>query len=74
MQTMFSEPQIHYVVPRGTTTGMSAFINHFNEQLFPDSEKYELKLWIDAESKPNDEMEGYIMSFSNKPRQFISMQ
>lgn len=63
-----------YVVPRGTPIGMSAFINHYNEELFPDPEKFEPDRWIDAEGKAKHGMEKYIMSFSKGSRQCIGMQ
>jgi cytochrome P450 len=64
----------NYVVPRGTAIGMSAFINHNNEELFPEPEKYEPERWIDSQGKPNYAMEKYIMSFSKGSRQCIGMQ
>ena len=64
----------NYVVPKGTAIGMSAFINHYNEELFPDPEKYEPERWIDAQGKPNHAMEKYILSFSKGSRQCIGMK
>jgi cytochrome P450 len=64
----------HYVIPRGTAIGMSAFVNHNNEDLFPDPEKYDPERWVDAQGKPNHAMEKYIMSFSKGSRQCIGMQ
>ncbi|GAB1317992.1 hypothetical protein MFIFM68171_08202 [Madurella fahalii] len=63
----------HYVVPRGTAIGMSALINHNNEELFPEPEKYEPERWIDSEGKPNYAMEKYIMSFSKGARRCLGM-
>jgi cytochrome P450 len=64
----------NYVVPRGTAIGMSAFINHNNEEVFPDPEKYEPERWIDSHGKPNHAMEKYMMSFSKGSRQCVGMQ
>lgn len=63
-----------YVIPKGTAIGMSAFINHYNEDLFPDPEKYEPDRWILPDGKANHAMEKYIMSFSKGSRQCIGMQ
>jgi hypothetical protein len=64
----------NYVVPRGTAIGMSAFVNHFDPNLFPEPEKYEPERWIDADGKPNNAMEKYILSFSKGHRQCIGMK
>ncbi|KAK7227647.1 hypothetical protein V2G26_015650 [Clonostachys chloroleuca] len=62
-----------YVIPRGSTIGMSAFINHNNEEIFPDPDRYEPERWITAQGKPDYGMEKYIMSFSKGSRQCIGM-
>ncbi|KFA55616.1 hypothetical protein S40293_09678 [Stachybotrys chartarum IBT 40293] len=62
-----------YLVPRGTAIGMSAFINHNQEHIFPDPEEYEPERWIDEEGRSNHGMEKYIMSFGKGSRQCIGM-
>ncbi|VUC28941.1 unnamed protein product [Clonostachys rosea] len=62
-----------YVIPRGATIGMSAFINHNNEEIFPDPHKFEPGRWITAQGKPDYAMEKYILSFSKGSRQCIGM-
>lgn len=64
----------NYVVPRGTAIGMSAFVSHRNEELFPEPEKYEPGRWINAQGKLDYGMEKYIMSFSKGTRQCIGMK
>lgn len=64
----------NYIVPRGTAIGMSAYINHNDQEVFPEPEKYEPERWIDAQGKPNHSMEKYILSFSKGTRQCIGMK
>lgn len=65
---------VHYVIPRGTAIGMSAFVCHANEDVFPESEKFVPERWIDAQGKPNHAMEKYLMSFSKGSRQCAAMK
>jgi cytochrome P450 len=71
---VYSNRGFNYVVPRGTAIGMSAFVNHYQEHIFPDPESYVPERWIDSEGKPNHSMEKYILSFSKGSRQCIGMQ
>jgi cytochrome P450 len=63
----------HYIIPRGTPIGMSAYVSHTNEEIFPQSEEYKPERWITAQGKPDHGMEKYIMSFSKGTRQCIGM-
>ncbi|KAH7325633.1 benzoate 4-monooxygenase cytochrome P450 [Stachybotrys elegans] len=63
----------NYVIPKGTPIGMSAFVNHNNQELFPEPEKYKPERWIDDQGRANHSMEKYIMSFSKGSRQCIGM-
>lgn len=42
---------IRYVVPRGYAIGMSAFISHHDEALFPDSNKFQPERWLDLQHR-----------------------
>lgn len=42
---------IRYVVPRGYAIGMSAFISHHDEKLFPDSNKFQPERWLDLQHR-----------------------
>ncbi|KAH7304201.1 cytochrome P450 [Stachybotrys elegans] len=63
----------HYVIPRGTPIGMSAYVSHTDEEVFPQAEEYKPERWITADGKPDYGMEKYIMSFSKGARQCIGM-
>jgi cytochrome P450 len=71
---VYQNQGFNYVIPKGTPIGMSSFINHNNEEVFPEPEEYEPERWIDAQGNPNYLMERYIMSFSKGSRQCIGMQ
>ncbi|KAI9162922.1 benzoate 4-monooxygenase cytochrome P450 [Paramyrothecium foliicola] len=62
-----------YTIPKGTAIGMSAFVSHHVEEIFPEPEVYSPDRWIDANGKANYGMEKYIMSFSKGSRQCLGM-
>jgi cytochrome P450 len=72
-ELVYNAGGFRYTIPKGTAIGMSAFINHNNEDVFPEPEKYEPERWIDGNGKPNHAMEKYIMSFSKGSRQCLGM-
>jgi cytochrome P450 len=70
---VYNNRGFRYIVPRGTAIGMSAFSNHFQEDIFADAENYAPERWIDAQGKPIYSMERYIMSFGKGTRQCIGI-
>lgn len=42
---------IRYVIPRGYAVGMSAFISHHDETLFPESHKFQPERWLDLQHR-----------------------
>lgn len=71
---IYNNNGFHYVIPKGTTIGMSALVNHYDKEMFPEPETYEPERWIDADGMPDHGMEKYIMSFSKGSRQCVGMQ
>lgn len=65
----FKGQKVEYVIPSGTPMGMSNAINHHNEEVFPDSEKYIPERWIDIEESQQRRMENSMTSFSKGSRQ-----
>ncbi|KAJ5690941.1 hypothetical protein N7488_012508 [Penicillium malachiteum] len=65
----FKGRKIEYVIPSGTAMGMSNAINHHNEEVFPNSEKYIPERWLDIEESQRRRMENSMTSFSKGSRQ-----
>ncbi|KAJ5578592.1 uncharacterized protein N7459_007556 [Penicillium hispanicum] len=65
----FKGQEVEYVIPSGTPMGMSNAINHHNEDVFPDSEKYIPERWLDLEESQRRRMENSLTSFSKGSRQ-----
>lgn len=42
---------LRYVIPRGYAVGMSAFISHHDETLFPESHKFQPERWLDLQHR-----------------------
>ncbi|KAH9906691.1 putative cytochrome P450 [Xylariomycetidae sp. FL2044] len=63
----------HYRVPRGTPIGMSAVIQHHNEEVFPDSRAFLPDRWLDGSGRKNHALEKYLVSFNRGSRQCLGM-
>lgn len=42
---------LRYVIPRGYAIGMSAYISHHDEKLFPDSHRFQPERWLDHQHR-----------------------
>jgi cytochrome P450 len=61
-----------YFVPAGTSIGMSAWIEHFDEDIFPDAEDFKPSRWMGPDngvSGPNGDLDRYLVPFSKGTRQ-----
>ncbi|KKY29405.1 putative trichodiene oxygenase [Diaporthe ampelina] len=47
----WQEKSIQYVIPRGYAIGMSAFVSHHDESLFPESHKFQPDRWLDLQRR-----------------------
>ncbi|KAK2747805.1 hypothetical protein FQN57_001835 [Myotisia sp. PD_48] len=61
-----------YTIPAGSIVSMSSWIQHRNEDLFPDSEKFSPSRWLDRES--SNHLEHYLVAFGKGSRQCVGMQ
>lgn len=42
---------VKYVIPRGYAVGMSAYVSHHDETLFPESDEFRPERWLDLERR-----------------------
>lgn len=42
---------VQYVIPRGYAIGMSPYVSHHDENLFPESHKFKPERWLDLEHR-----------------------
>lgn len=42
-----------FAIPRGTHVSMTAMINHWDTQLFPDPDAFDPKRWLLPDGKPD---------------------
>ncbi|KAI3399785.1 hypothetical protein diail_5581 [Diaporthe ilicicola] len=63
---------IRYMIPRGYPVGMSAFISHHDEKLFPDSHKFQPERWLDAQRRK--ELDRGFLAFSKGSRACLGMK
>lgn len=47
----WQEESVQYVIPRGYAIGMSAFVSHHDEGVFPESHKFQPERWLDPERR-----------------------
>ncbi|KAB5522102.1 cytochrome P450 [Coniochaeta sp. 2T2.1] len=61
-----------YFVPPATSIGMSAWVEHFDEDVFPDAEEFKPSRWLGPDggtSGPNGDLDRYLVPFSKGSRQ-----
>ncbi|KAL4922403.1 cytochrome P450 [Aspergillus aurantiobrunneus] len=58
-------------IPAGTPVGMTSYLIHHNEQIFPDSREFIPERWMDQEKRKY--LERYMVSFTKGSRQCIGM-
>lgn len=62
---------LRYVIPRGYAVGMSAFISHHDETLFPESHKFQPERWLDLQHRK--ELDRGFLAFSKGSRICLGM-
>ena len=65
---------IDYIIPRGTAIGMSSWIMHHNEAIFPNSTMFVPERWLDEKGQQRKDLEQYLLSFSKGSRQCLGMK
>ena len=61
-----------WTIPKGTPIGMSHRFIHHNENIFPNSYKYDPERWLNGEE--SRALERYLVTFSRGSRQCLAMQ
>jgi cytochrome P450 len=69
-----SSDSIDYIIPRGTAIGMSSWIMHHNEVIFPNSTMFIPERWLDEKGQQRKDLEQYLLSFSKGSRQCLGMK
>lgn len=66
--------KISHIIPRGYAIGMSSFIMHSDESIFPNASQYLPERWLDAEGQRSKVLERFFLSFSKGSRQCLGIQ
>lgn len=62
------------VIPAGTPVGMTSYLIHHDESIFPDSFSFKPERWIDpASGQRRIDLERYLLSFSKGSRQCLGI-
>lgn len=62
-----------WVIKRGTPIGMTSMINHWDESLFPDPDKYIPERWL-VDGLPNYKLQKFLIAFGRGSRSCIGEQ
>ncbi|KAI8232761.1 hypothetical protein K4K57_010975 [Colletotrichum sp. SAR 10_99] len=65
---------VSHVIPRGYAYGMSAYIMHTDERLFPEPSKFLPERWLDESGQRKKGLERFLLTFSKGSRQCLGMQ
>jgi cytochrome P450 len=66
-----SPVKVQYVIPRGSSIGMSALLVHNNEELFPRAGEFRPERWLNREGKLDKRLQQYLLTFSKGSRQCV---
>ncbi|KAI1415432.1 cytochrome P450 [Hypoxylon sp. FL1857] len=72
-QLRYEKDGYQYIIPKGTPIGMSSYISHHDENIFPNSHEFVPERWINDKGLKNTTLEHYILSFSKGSRQCAGM-
>ncbi|KAI8159443.1 hypothetical protein K4K49_004087 [Colletotrichum sp. SAR 10_70] len=65
---------VSHVIRRGYAYGMSAYIMHTDERLFPEPSKFLPERWLDESGQRKKGLERFLLTFSKGSRQCLGMQ
>ncbi|KAF4979166.1 hypothetical protein FZEAL_4594 [Fusarium zealandicum] len=66
--------EVAHTIPRGYAIGMSSFIMHSDESIFPNAFDFVPERWLHDSGERNKELERYLLSFAKGSRQCVGMQ
>lgn len=70
----WNKKKVQYVLPKGYAIGMSSFITHHNERIFPNSFEFSPERWLDEKNQRRKEVERSMLSFSRGSRACVGMK
>ncbi|KAH9237209.1 hypothetical protein K456DRAFT_1830178 [Colletotrichum gloeosporioides 23] len=65
---------VRHMIPRGYAMGMSAYLVHTDECLFPNPAKFAPERWLLRDGRKDRRLERYLLTFSRGSRQCLGMQ
>ncbi|KAJ0123500.1 trichodiene oxygenase [Diaporthe amygdali] len=69
----WNKKPVEHVIPRGYAVGMSTFITHHDETVFPNSDEFIPERWLDEENHRRKEVDRGQMAFSKGSRKCLAM-
>lgn len=72
--TISGKKEVAYVIPKGYAIGMSAFITHTDEAIFPSPNAFDPERWLDGKGEVDRTLERYLLTFSRGSRNCVGMQ
>ncbi|KAH9882455.1 hypothetical protein J1614_000691 [Plenodomus biglobosus] len=69
----WNKRSVEYVLPRGYAVGMSAFITHHDEKIFPYSNSFIPERWLDENNHRRKDVEKGMLAFSKGSRSCLGM-
>jgi cytochrome P450 len=66
-----ADGKVKWVILRGTPTGMTSMINHWNEELFHDLDDIIPERWLYADGQPNYQLGKMLIAFGKGSRSCI---
>ncbi|CAG9987966.1 unnamed protein product [Clonostachys byssicola] len=66
--------QDQFVIPRGYAVGMSAYLLHTNETIFPEPHRFLPQRWLDKSGQRDRSLDKYLFTFGKGSRQCVGMQ
>lgn len=66
--------QVEYIIPKGYAIGMSAFITHMDEAIFPSPKAFDPERWMGRKGEVDRTLERYLLTFSRGSRNCVGMQ
>ena len=70
----WNKKPVEHVIPRGYAVGMSAYIVHHDEAVFPSSDEFIPERWLDEQNQRRKEVEKGQMAFSKGSRKCLAMK
>lgn len=70
----WNKKRVEFFIPRGYAVGMSTYITHHDETLFPNSDEFIPERWLDDQNNRRKEVEKGMMAFSKGSRKCLAMK